>query len=96
MLHQPGFDGGDGAEHAWVVGILIALAFAEELGWDTLVWHQRPTLFGAGGFELSDVVLGVVVPLLSLPQTTHYLLDGFVWRSRENPSLARRLGWSTP
>jgi hypothetical protein len=27
------------------------------------------------------------VPLLTLPQATHYLLDGFVWRARENPAL---------
>lgn len=75
---------------------LLALAWVEELAWDTLVWHERPALFGAGGFELGPLLLALVVPLLALPQTTHYLLDGFIWRSKENPLLARRLGWASP
>jgi hypothetical protein len=73
---------------------LLALAWLEEFAWDTLVWHERPSLFSAGGFELGPPLLALVVPLLALPQTTHYLLDGFVWRSKENPLLARRLGWA--
>ena len=32
--------------------------------------------------------LALLVPLLALPQATHYLLDGFIWRSKENPKLA--------
>ena len=36
--------------------------------------------------------LALVVPLLAVPQLTHYLLDGFVWRVRsENPVLRREL-----
>ena len=77
------------------MGLLVALAFAEELAWDTLVWHERPMFFGRGGFELGSAALSLVVPLLALPQTTHYLLDGFVWRTRDDPSLARRLGWAS-
>lgn len=77
-------------------GLLLALAFAEELLWDTLVWHERPEVFGANGVELGPALLTLLVPLLSLPQTTHYLLDGFVWRTREDPALASRLGWAQP
>ncbi len=73
--------------------LLWALAFFEELAWDKLVWHEQPTLFGAGGLSLEGAVLALVVPLLSLPQLTHYLLDGFIWRTREDPNLSRRLGW---
>jgi hypothetical protein len=76
--------------------VLLALAFAEEFLWDKLVWHERPALFGAGGFELAAPLLALVVPLLALPQTTHYLLDAFIWRGKENPRLAHRLGWSAP
>jgi hypothetical protein len=75
--------------------ILWALAFFEEFGWDRLVWHEQPMLFGAGGFELQGVLLALVVPLLALPQTTHYLLDGFIWRTRADPQLAVRLGWAS-
>lgn len=73
--------------------LLWSLAFIEELLWDRLVWHDNPMLFGAGSTELEGVVLALLVPLLSLPQTTHYVLDGFIWRTKEDPRLTVRLGW---
>jgi hypothetical protein len=76
------------------VVFLLALAFVEELLWDRLVWHERPMLFGGVGFDLGVEALSLVVPLLSLPQATHYLLDGFVWRSKGDPQLVQRLGWA--
>lgn len=76
------------------VTFLLALAFLEELLWDRLVWHERPLLFGSVGLELSAEALSLVVPLLSLPQATHYLLDGFVWRAKQDPKLVQRLGWA--
>lgn len=79
----------------FVAGLWV-LAFAEEFAWDRLVWHERPMFFGAAGFELGPMVLSLLVPLLALPQTTHYLLDGFVWRTSDDPALARRLGWVAP
>ena len=75
------------------LGVLLLLAFTEELLWDRLVWHERGALFGAAGLELGAPLLAVVVPLLALPQLTHYVLDAFVWRGKENPRLAHRLGW---
>ena len=29
-----------------------------------------------------------LVPLLALPQLTHYVLDGFVWKRKNNPDFA--------
>ncbi|MBM3464813.1 MAG: hypothetical protein FJX76_22170 [Armatimonadetes bacterium] len=58
------------------LAILWTLAFAEELLWDRGVWHDRAWLFGSG-WEVSP---GWLVPLLALPQLTHYVLDGFIWR----------------
>lgn len=75
------------------LGVLWLLAFLEEFAWDRLVWHDHPMFFGAGGPELEGALLALVVPLLALPQTTHYLLDGYVWRTRDDPNLAFRLGW---
>jgi hypothetical protein len=64
---------------------LWVLAYAEELLWDRGVWHERAWLFGtAWDWESLKVFL---VPLLALPQATHYVLDGFVWRRRGNPQL---------
>ncbi len=73
--------------------VLVALAFLEEFFWDRLVWHERGALFGNAAMNVPDVALVVVVPLLALPQATHYLLDGFIWRSRDDAKLAARLGW---
>ena len=70
------------------VGLVIALAFVEELGWDRLVWHERGWLFGDGfsgqSAPLATTALALLVPLLALPQATHYVLDGFVWRARRS------------
>ncbi len=65
---------------------LWVMAYAEELLWDRGVWHERAWLFGgAWDWESLKVFL---VPLLALPQATHYVLDGFVWRRRSNPHLS--------
>ena len=64
---------------------LWAIAFAEELLWDRAIWHDRDWLFG-DGWEIGAWKL-VVVPLLALPQLTHYVLDGFIWRRKSNPDL---------
>jgi hypothetical protein len=68
---------------------LWAIAYLEELVWDRAIWHDRAWLFGAG-----DGVGGaalIVVPLLAVPQLTHYVLDGFLWRRRANPRVGRLL-----
>ena len=75
---------------------LAALGLAEELLWDRLVWHDRPMLFGASGFTLPADLLALVVPLLALPQATHYLLDAFIWKPSRDPALLSRLGWAPP
>jgi hypothetical protein len=74
------------------LGALWIVAFGEELLWDRAVWHDRPWLFG----EAWDIgaAKALVVPLLALPQLTHYVLDGFIWRRRSNPSVAELV--STP
>ncbi len=70
------------------LGGLWGLAFFEELLWDCGVWHERSWLFGPawqiGRFDL------VLVPLLAVPQITHYILDGFIWRRRSNHEVALR------
>ncbi|HEV2765920.1 MAG TPA: hypothetical protein VGV38_23245, partial [Pyrinomonadaceae bacterium] len=65
---------------------LWALAYAEELLWDRGVWHERGWLFGAG-FDAESLKVWLV-PLLALPQATHYILDGFIWRRKGNPRLS--------
>lgn len=64
-------------------GSLLLFAFVEELMWDRLVWKDNAWLFGASEVELGRWALCFLVPLLSLPQFTHYLLDGVLWRRRD-------------
>jgi len=76
------------------LGVLLVLALGEELLWDKLVWHERSRLFGEDGLWLSADVMALVVPLLALPQATHYLLDAFIWKPGREPALLSRLGWA--
>ena len=68
------------------VGVLLLLAFLEELAWDRMVWHERSWLFGTGP-TLGTLAMAFVVPLLSLPQVTHYVLDGVLWRRKDTRQL---------
>ncbi len=63
---------------------LWLLAYAEELLWHRGVWHERGWLFGAG-WDI-QAWKAWLIPLLALPQLTHYLLDGFIWRRKSNPN----------
>lgn len=68
---------------------LWAIAYFEELLWDRAIWHDRSWLFG-GSFDVGGATMWLV-PLLAVPQVTHYVLDGFLWRRRANPRLGRLL-----
>jgi hypothetical protein len=72
----------------WLVFLatLWALAYVEEMFWHRGVWHEREWLFG-GDWEWSRTVQTFVVPRLALPQISHYVLDGFIWRRKSNPDL---------
>jgi hypothetical protein len=69
------------------LGLLLLIAFVEEMAWDKLVWHERTWLFGSGGVELAELALALLVPLLALPQATHYALDGVLWRRSDTRRL---------
>jgi hypothetical protein len=68
------------------VGFVAVLAYVEEGFWDVLVWRDHTQFFQWLAFlpQLNHpALLAVVVPLLALPQATHYVLDGFIWRVRD-------------
>lgn len=64
------------------VGILLGFAFVEEFLWETLVWNEHFSL----NVMLSEKWFQFLVPLLVVPQLTHYLLDGFIWRKPKKVS----------
>jgi hypothetical protein len=87
------------AQPAWFRGAglvlfltpLLALALVEEGLWDAWVWQEQTWLFGAWP-DPPDWLAWLAVPVLALPQVTHYVLDGFIWRfDGSNPGLARAL-----
>lgn len=70
--------------------VLWAAAFVEEMVWDRAVWHSRAELFGSP-WDVGQMALIVLVPLLALPQLVHYLLDGWLWKRRSGPFMERLL-----
>lgn len=69
------------------ISTIWLLAYIEELLWDRSLWHERPWLFGHGWN--GESIRQWLVPLLVVPQVTHYILDGFIWRRRSNPNVAK-------
>lgn len=64
------------------VGVILGFAFLEEFLWETLVWNEHFSL----DFTVPEILLQFLVPLLVVPQLTHYLLDGFIWRKPKKVS----------
>jgi len=69
---------------AMFIATVWLFAYIEELFWSRGYHHHHGWLFGET--ELPDM-RRVLVPLLAVPQITHYVLDGFIWRRRSNPDL---------
>jgi hypothetical protein len=65
------------------IGVLLILAYIEENLWDGMIWKDHPEIFPifSGFSSLNDPFwLSIAVSILVLPQVTHYVLDGFIWR----------------
>ncbi len=71
---------------ALFAGVPLALAFAEELTWDLVVWQER-----LPAFDVPDAIVPIATAVLAVPQLTHYLLDGVIWKL-DGP-LRARLGF---
>lgn len=73
------------------IASLLALAYIEEGLWNVWVWHDKghAAFFGPLHATLGDLDAGspwlkLLVPLLSVPQVTHYVIDGFIWKMRRD------------
>ena len=86
-IHRP-------AAVAFFVGLLLAFAYLEEGVWDLLIWKEHAAAFGglSVGWEIPELLMAVLVPLLILPQSTHYVLDAWIWRfGPANPGIQEYL-----
>ncbi len=69
------------------LGLIFLFAFVEEALWDLAVWQEHKTVFSLAKLptvQLDTKALSFLVPLLALPQITHYILDGFIWKIRRD------------
>lgn len=64
------------------IGVILGFAFFEEFLWEVLVWNEHFSL----DFHISENVLQFLVPMLVVPQLSHYLLDGFIWKKPKKVS----------
>ena len=73
----------------------LLLAFGEEYLWDMFLNRSRSALFEwffAYPLRALQTPQGqaLALALLSVPQVTHYVLDGFIWKNNEkNPYLKK-------
>jgi hypothetical protein len=62
---------------------LLTFSYFEETIWDVFVWKDHvnifPFLTQLPPIE-NQMILSLLVAVLVLPQVTHYVLDGFIWR----------------
>jgi hypothetical protein len=59
--------------------VLFFIAFFEEYMWEILIWNEQ---FSVKKIDLTNWQV-LFVPLLTVPQFTHYLLDGFIWKTKK-------------
>ena len=81
------------------IAALVVLAFLEEGLWDGLIWREHLGLFP--GFSSlppieTNTLLTLAVPLLAVPQLTHYVIDGVIWRLKSHPEWRKTLFWHSP
>jgi hypothetical protein len=72
------------------VMFLVLLAFLEEGLWDGFIWREHLAFFGPFGAlpAINDpAILSILIPFLALPQSVHYVLDGFIWRVKERDNV---------
>ncbi|KXX72321.1 hypothetical protein [Flammeovirga sp. SJP92] len=73
----------------WMLLICLFLGSSEELFWDIFINNERVDLFGNWPNLYVDhqFFRALIIAVLSLPQITHYILDGFIWKGKDNPYL---------
>lgn len=72
----------------WMFSICLFLGWSEEMMWDVFINNEREEVFGSWLFYIDKQFFrAIVIALLSLPQITHYILDGIIWKGKGNSSM---------
>ncbi|MFY7899745.1 MAG: hypothetical protein ACOVNY_06145 [Chitinophagaceae bacterium] len=65
--------------------IIFLLAYFEEALWNMFVWKDGLSIFTYfTPITIDKTVLNIIVPILALPQITHYIIDGFIWKIKDD------------
>jgi hypothetical protein len=62
---------------------MVLLAYVEEGFWDAWIWKEHKSAFSIFyifSFQPPKELLAFLIPLLALPQITHYIIDGYIWK----------------
>lgn len=74
-----------------IVAVVLVLALLEEHFWNLLVYQEANGFYlSAGAYfpGISKSVKLVALAVLTVPQLTHYILDGYIWKSNPgNPHI---------
>ncbi len=85
------------AQVMFMLGIVLLLALGEEYLWDLWLNQERQAFFGTFlSYPMAALdnrwLRAGAFALLSIPQVSHYIIDGHIWRgSKKNPHLKRVL-----
>jgi hypothetical protein len=69
------------------ITIIFLLAYTEEGLWNSLVWKEHDAFFSLFNKipQLDSTYwYKIVIPLLSVPQISHYIIDGFIWKIKND------------
>jgi hypothetical protein len=62
------------------IAIPLFFAFAEENLWNLIEWREHRPYFFSFNINMPNELKQILIPLLVLPQLTHYVIDGFIWK----------------
>ncbi len=86
------------AKRSWNIALMLVLilflAFGEEYLWDMLLYREKQNLFEiVAAYPMqaakSPFFQAIVLALLSIPQVSHYIIDGYIWKGKKNPFVKR-------
>ena len=78
-----------------IFSVILLLAFSEEYLWDMLINLEKQEFFESfspywANIQNSPFLIALFTAILTLPQATHYVLDGFIWKfGQTNPNLKK-------